>query len=211
MTDRERSRSVSASPRTGATDDGDRPAPASAPNARPRPRPRHGTRLAPDDRGQTVQDFAIGASVFLLTIAFVFAFIPTLFTPFEDNIAPGLESQASRTAAAIVDNGSIDGRQNWMTESSAQSAIDTGGSGADLQNTYDLPETSQVNVTVTPMSPDDATVVSDSGVDYASGDTFRDRPAATVSRIVVIQGVPECDPTTNPDAGMACRLTVRIW
>lgn len=215
MTDRGRSRSVSApedstgianSERTDRTSDN-----SDRDDDRPAPHPE--ARLDTDDRGQTVQDFAIGASVFLLTIAFVFAFIPTLFTPFEDEIAPGLESQASRTAAGIVDNGSIDGRSNWMTGMSAESAISAGGSGNDLQNAYDLPVTSQVNVTVTPMPPGDETILSNpmTGTDLASGDEFRGRPAATVSRIVVIQGVPECDPTTNPDAGMACRLTVRIW
>ncbi|MUW14307.1 hypothetical protein GJ633_06270 [Halorubrum sp. CBA1125] len=35
-----------------------------------------------DGRGQTPIDFAVGASVFLLTLAFVIAFVPTLFEPF---------------------------------------------------------------------------------------------------------------------------------
>ncbi len=168
-------------------------------------------RLRSRDRGQTVQDFAIGASVFLLTVAFVFAFVPTLFTPFENDRAAGLESQASRTAAAIVDQGSIDGRSNWMTDSSAVSAISAGGTGTDLQDKYDLPTTSQVNVTVTPMPSGNDTILTAPGGALASGDEFRDRPSATSSRIVVIQGVPACDPTTDPSAGMACRLTVRVW
>lgn len=229
MTDRGRTRSVSASPETGAADS-ERPG-GRARDSAPAPHPE--ARLAADDRGQTVQDFAIGASVFLLTIAFVFAFIPTLFTPFEDDVAAGLGSQASRTAASIVDNGSIDGRSNWMTQSSAQEAIvpdengdGTYGASEDLQNKYDLPETSQVNVTVTPMPPDDESIIDGDLTtlpipigddDLASGDEFRDRPAATVSRIVVVEGVPECDPQIDADTsepgtqGQACRMTVRIW
>lgn len=35
-----------------------------------------------DDRGQTQIDFAVGAGVFLVTLAFVVAFVPTLFEPF---------------------------------------------------------------------------------------------------------------------------------
>ncbi len=222
MTDRGRPRSVSATPETGpdgTPSDGPR---ADRGPAAPSPHPE--ARLDAGDRGQTVQDFAIGASVFLLTIAFVFAFIPTLFTPFEDSIAPGLDSQASRTAAAIVDQGSIDGRSNHMTATGAQDAILPNPSGGppgeseDLQNEYDLPETSQVNVTVTPMPPDDDTVLGlPSGATLGSGNEFRGRPAATVSRIVVIEGVPECDPTIDSDTsepgfqGQACRLTVRIW
>lgn len=34
------------------------------------------------DRGQTTIDYAIGVSVFLLVVAFVFAFVPSLTTPF---------------------------------------------------------------------------------------------------------------------------------
>ncbi|GAB6862343.1 hypothetical protein ACFR97_07335 [Haloplanus litoreus] len=37
-----------------------------------------------EDRGQTTIDFAIGTSVFLLTVAFVVAFVPGIFQPFAD-------------------------------------------------------------------------------------------------------------------------------
>lgn len=36
-----------------------------------------------DTRGQTTLDFAIGMSVFLLTVAFVVSFIPGMFQPFD--------------------------------------------------------------------------------------------------------------------------------
>ena len=170
------------------------------------------------DRGQTVQDFAIGASVFLLTIAFVFVFIPTLFTPFEDEVDPGLDSQVDRVASAIVDNGSIDSKPNRMTNSTAEAAIVAPGNGADLQDAYGLPSTSQVNVTVRPIDPneDDTIVTISGGTELASGDVYKDRPAATASRIIVIEGLPECDPAVDASPadgvqGQACRLTVRVW
>lgn len=34
-------------------------------------------------RGQTTLDFAVGMSVFLLTVAFVVSFVPTMFQPFD--------------------------------------------------------------------------------------------------------------------------------
>lgn len=37
------------------------------------------------NRGQTTIDFAVGAVLFLLTMAFVFTFVPTMFQPFETN------------------------------------------------------------------------------------------------------------------------------
>lgn len=44
------------------------------------------------DRAQTPIDFAVGAGVFLLTLAFVIAFVPTLFDPFS----------AAETASPVV-------------------------------------------------------------------------------------------------------------
>lgn len=43
-------------------------------------------------RGQTPIDFAVGAGVFLITLAFVIAFVPTLFDPFS----------AAETASPVV-------------------------------------------------------------------------------------------------------------
>ncbi|WP_459877870.1 DUF7287 family protein [Halorubrum gandharaense] len=37
---------------------------------------------APTDRGQTVLDFVVGMSVFLLAVGFTFAFVPSLLEPF---------------------------------------------------------------------------------------------------------------------------------
>lgn len=45
------------------------------------------------DRGQTTLDFAAGISVFLLTVIFVFAFVPSL-------LAPATGSQPSNTVVA---------------------------------------------------------------------------------------------------------------
>jgi hypothetical protein len=48
-------------------------------------------------RGQTTIDFAVGMSVFLLTVAFTFAFVPGLLDPF-DGRAPGGTAAAERVA-----------------------------------------------------------------------------------------------------------------
>lgn len=57
--------------------------------------------MAPDTRGQTVHDFAIGMVIFLLLLGYVFAFIPSMFTPF----APDSDSssiKADRTADLLT-------------------------------------------------------------------------------------------------------------
>lgn len=56
-----------------------------------------------DGRGQTPIDFAVGAGVFLLTLAFVVAFVPSLFDPFAaaDTASPIV---SDRVAAALADD-----------------------------------------------------------------------------------------------------------
>ncbi|MFC5278721.1 hypothetical protein ACFPM1_08140 [Halorubrum rubrum] len=55
------------------------------------------------DRGQTQIDFAVGAGVFLIALAFVVAFVPTLFEPFAagETASPLV---ADRIAAGTVDS-----------------------------------------------------------------------------------------------------------
>lgn len=58
--------------------------------------------LTADTRGQTQIDFAIGAGVFLVTLAFVVGFVPTLFEPFTaaESASPIV---ADRVAGVAVD------------------------------------------------------------------------------------------------------------
>lgn len=64
----------------------------------------------PDDRGQTVHDFAIGMVIFLLVLGYVFAFFPGMFEPFSPEV-DSTPIQADRTADyltqdLLVENGS---------------------------------------------------------------------------------------------------------
>ncbi|MFO8115196.1 MAG: hypothetical protein R6U01_07520 [Halorubrum sp.] len=54
-----------------------------------------------DDRAQTPIDFAVGASVFLLTLGFVIAFVPTVFDPFA-GAATASPALSDRVAAGLV-------------------------------------------------------------------------------------------------------------
>lgn len=53
------------------------------------------------DRAQTPIDFAVGASVFLLTLGFVIAFVPTVFDPFA-GAATASPVVSDRVAAGVV-------------------------------------------------------------------------------------------------------------
>ena len=50
-----------------------------------------------DERGQTAIDFVVGMGVFLLAVAFVFAFVPSMFAPF---FAPGIGDPVTADRAA---------------------------------------------------------------------------------------------------------------
>lgn len=72
------------------------------------PRERRSRGARPDtpasrDRGQTAIDYAIGITVFLLVVAFVFAFVPTTFAPFAGDDGR-LMVLADRTADHLTDD-----------------------------------------------------------------------------------------------------------
>ena len=56
------------------------------------------------NRGQTTQDYAVGIGVFLLAIAFVFSFLPTVMMPFDSSVSSAETAQADRIAGQIIDN-----------------------------------------------------------------------------------------------------------
>jgi hypothetical protein len=162
------------------------------------------------DRAQTIQDFAVGASVFLLTVSFVFAFVPSLFTPFTSSVDPGAPMQADRVSDQIINDTQIDERPNYLrVTGGSYSLTDLFTDDSDgLQDRYRLPSTSQINVTLSQVDGDGSPVdLSPGGPTAATGNQYNNRPAASLTRIVGVPGVTPCDPAQ----GNTCRLTVRIW
>jgi len=155
--------------------------------------------FAADNRGQTLQDYVFGISVFLLTVAAVVgAGLPTMLATFDDGTRGDTNAQAKRVADQIVMNTSIgSGNQlnTTLVEAIAGSDVDT------LQNRYRLPTTSTVNVTIR-NSGGSGAVVTDSGVTLSAGRNATGRTFAKAIRLVTI-GNSSCDP--------ACQLIVRVW
>jgi len=169
------------------------------------------------ERAQTVQDFAVGASVFLLTVAFVFAFVPSLFTPFESSVDPGASMQVDRVSDQILNDTQIAERPNYLRETGGSYSLSAlfSESPDDLQVRYQIPNTSQINVTLRPLeSGTDPVAVS--GAPATAGQTYFGRPAASITRVVVVPGHDPCDANLAPDNGgpdssQGCRLIIRIW
>src|SRR6056297_1102575 len=99
------------------------------------------------DRGQTAQDFAVGIGLFLLAVAFVFAFVPQVVSPYDVGVGASESAQADRAASLIVGNLSVEDRPNELHASRTTTYFN----GADvdaLRNRTGLPFTARINVTV---------------------------------------------------------------
>ncbi|WP_248516142.1 DUF7287 family protein [Salinarchaeum laminariae] len=147
------------------------------------------------NRGQTAQDFAVGIGLFLLAVAFVFAFVPQVVAPYDVGVGPSESAQADRAATLIVGNLSVEERPNEISNASTSgyfAALDV----STLQNRTGLPFSSRINVTVTNVTTDDPV--------WSGGALHREgREAATATRIVRTNDPSTCEP--------ACELVVRVW
>jgi len=162
--------------------------------------------LSTEERAQTAQDFAIGISIFLLVVGAVFAYFPTLFTPYGQAIqGEDTSAQAERVGMLIVDGGD---ERNMMTEEDIAQWFDDDDPEV-LQEEAGLASTSQVNVTVSPLSPEESDPIEleDHG-DAVVGHEYRGQDSSSVSRIVQID---DSEIAADDEGDVAYRLTVRVW
>jgi hypothetical protein len=147
------------------------------------------------DRGQTAQDFAVGIGLFLLAVAFVFAFVPQVVSPYDVGIGASESSQADRAATMIVGNLSVEDRPNELDNSSTTSYFSS-ASVDELRNRTGLPFSSRINVTVRN--------VETGNQPWSGGAVYRDgQAAASATRIVRTNEPDTCEP--------ACEVVVRVW
>ena len=173
-------------------------------------------------RGQTTQDFVVGIGVFLLAVAFVFSYVPSLITPYA-SYGGGESAQADRIAATVVDDLSENpDRPNHLNGSAfveTYEGVDSFDLAADLGlRATDTNAIDRVNVSLerTNQSLDraDRRVVS-------GGDAYTGQDAASSARIVTVDfdevdenllnlllgGSESVDEACEP----SCRLVVRVW
>jgi len=157
-------------------------------------------RCRSNDRGQTLQDYLIGISVFLVVVFFVASTVlPSLLAPFESTTGGDEVSQADRVAGTMVQNLSVAGKPNELRITPVEQVV---GKDTDaLRTRYRLPDTSYVNVSITTLDRT-AIVTSSTGTSLASDKQAEGSNAATSARIITLSD-GSCDP--------ACRLVVRVW
>ncbi|MBV0924597.1 hypothetical protein KTS45_10345 [Halomicroarcula limicola] len=174
-----------------------------------------------DDRGQTAQDFAIGTSVLLVTIIGAFVFIQGgALSVYEDSATPIEQPQADRVASYLVENYSVDGDPNVLRYNQSSGLDRTLSADTGLS---DLTASAGVNVSSTRRTNPDlnVSIVNSSsledgrrepardgnGIVLAWGESYREQPYATSTRVVRLanddDGTPQCTPT--------CWLVVRAW
>jgi hypothetical protein len=164
------------------------------------------TGLRGRDRGQTTQDFAVGISVFLLTVTFTFAFVPSTVTPFGSPVTDAIPAKSDRVASTIVDRYAVeDGSRTLDGEAFENEVLDQ--SPDDLREVvFGLRSTAQVNITVENRSG--VIIEADLGdgtvEPLTGGDDYPDnQAAASTTRIIRLEGVEGCK--------TGCLLVVRVW
>lgn len=144
------------------------------------------------DRAQTTQDFAVGIGVFLLTVAFVFAYVPSALETVDSGGGGSDAAVADRLSTDLVANLSVEGYPTRLDDASV-TAFFTTGSMATLRSDYDLRDTTLANVTL-----EHANGTAVAGRDVTAGADYHDQRAATTTRLVAVDDV-------------RYRLVVRVW
>ncbi|MFC7135030.1 MULTISPECIES: DUF7287 family protein [Salinibaculum] len=107
-------------------------------------------------RGQTTLDFATGVSVFLLTVLFVFIFVPGILTPFTQT-AQEETVTANRVADLVTKDIVADPAEPYLLDGPCTAALlngtysagsDCGFDGSTLEARLDLDQFQSVNITL---------------------------------------------------------------
>lgn len=154
------------------------------------------------DRGQTPQDFAVGISIFLITVMFVFAFVPSVLQPSRAGEEVTLTAEGDRVASALVANLSHPGRPNHLDASAVNATVNTyDGDVEKFKSEYGLGKFTNVNVTMRTLDGTGQVTDLDTGDPYRFGDEYRDQQVVEVRRMV----------TMDEQCQDGCLLIVRVW
>lgn len=160
---------------------------------------RHST-LADDDRGQTLQDYLLGISVFVVVVFVALGFFPNFLDGLQTDSMGGQEAQADRIGREIVSEYALNGTVNELDAARMESLSTK--SEDDLREKFGLSNTTNINITVETLNS--SAFVDDGSNTLNSVPDYYDRQAGSAARIVTLS-----DPSY--DCSPACRLVVRVW
>ncbi len=164
----------------------------------------HTRSSGPGTRGQTLYDYALGISLFVLTITATVSLFPSLVPTGQEDLSGAVSAATDRVAQDIVVN-------ETTGAASDDPVIDPEGvqslgtlSQEDLEQWFALRTTWQINVTVTALDGE-TFVTAENTSPLTAGATYRGQSGGEAVRIVTLSNdsYAGCTP--------ACRLVVRVW
>ncbi|WP_135665897.1 DUF7287 family protein [Halorhabdus rudnickae] len=151
----------------------------------------HGPR---GDRGQTLQDYVLGISIFIVGIFIVLSMFPGLLGPFHSDIGRDKQATADRVSSTIVSNLSVPEQPNHLNTTATRNLFAL--STSDVRTRFNLSRPTQLNVTLEALNG--------SAQFETVGDGITRNQTAISTRIVHVNVTSgNCDP--------ACRMVVRTW
>jgi hypothetical protein len=189
-------------------------------------------RLVGDYRGQTNQDYIIGITFLLVSVLFVFGYVPGLYSSYADPVDGTQFTQTDRAAEWLVDNYSVKGAENVLeydaTDPSAgimslsdETEFEAFRRNASINTTTDRRARPNVNIMIVNSSRLNAQQLSEpivaDGNRLEFGDDYENQSAATSRRVVDLNMTdkPAEDRGVVADADdyctPSCWLIVRIW
>jgi hypothetical protein len=145
----------------------------------------------------------VGISIFLLTVMFVFAFVPSVLQPSAVGEETTLTAEADRVASGAMSNLSIPAKPNKLNKTKTDKFFGhfKKNNASVFREQYGLPSHVEINVTIRRM--DETATLANATGPYAFGDEYRTQQAVVVKRVITMDHHNKCQ--------TGCLLIVRIW
>lgn len=150
------------------------------------------------DRGQTLHDYTIGISLFIITLSTVVAGLFGFIGPLSTGVGSEEISQTDRVATTLVQNLSTGRQPNELDADLLENTLARSESA--LRTRWGLQQTAQFNVSLTTLNG--SRIVAPGGTKLAAGPRYQGNAAGSTARIVTLDS-GACRP--------GCRLAVRAW
>jgi hypothetical protein len=161
----------------------------------------------PSERGQTSQDYALGISIFLLTLTFVIGYFPTLLAPYDTGAGAAESATGNRVSEAIISEVESGRAPNDLNATKTAVFFERNLSRTNFRENLSVRTDTSVNISVRTLGRSAVVEVFDpSGTPTTllGGTQYNNESSVTVSRVVTMRNAPAtCQP--------ACRILVRVW
>jgi hypothetical protein len=161
--------------------------------------------LCTDSRGQTLQDFTLGVTLFIVTVTFVLGIFPGYLSPFTTGVTGAERAQADQVARSMLLNLSTADGGNTVNATRLHTVLNQ--SQEQLRGQFGLPKTAGVNITVVSLNGTKMVRLDRSGDSLATVQGRNNQTAGTVARVVSFRNNTKYRPRCNP----GCRLVIKVW